>query len=331
MHVPRRAFGRSDVELSVLALGTMRMTAPKFDADSAMALLLHLSDHGVTSFHVSHEYDSYAFVCDALAALRRARPAAPIELIAKLAAPHFDETGFSAERLRERIEALLRQTPAERVDVVQWMVRHTPNDDAPRLAILERDRDAVAEAAQRLKAEGKIGALAVFPYSEPFRAAALAEPFVDGLVDYLNPHELEAAPWLDALQERGQGFVAMRPLFAGEMSRDPASVDAALRFPLLHPASAAMVVSLSDISGQADQAIAAAQVRADPGAFRRAARPVLADRVGRGARWRPQPDLIFGNLLCSMTLCITHYVAHTDGLSKKTFSKSCAWSCAGAA
>ena len=269
MDVPRRAFGGSGVELSALAFGTMRLMAPKFDAESALALLLHLADHGVTSFHVSHEYESYPFVCDALAALRRARPALPIELIAKLASPHFDEAGFSAERLRERIEALLRRLPAERVDVVQWMVRHTPNDDAPRLAILERDRAAAADAAEQLKAEGKIGAFAVFPYSEPFRRAALAEPFVDGLVDYLNPRELEAAAWLDALQARGQGFVAMRPLFAGELSRDPAGVDAALRFPLLHPATAAIVVSLSDVR-QADQAIAAAGTCADPDAFRRA-------------------------------------------------------------
>lgn len=270
MRVPRRAFGRSGVELSTLAFGTMRLTPPKFDADSAMALLGRLSDHGVTSFHVSHEYDSYPFVCDAMAALRRARPAAPVELIAKIASPHFDESGFSAERLRERIEALLLRLPAERVDVVQWMVRHTPNEDAPRLAILQRDRLAAAEAAERLKAEGKIGAFAVFPYSEPFRRAVLPETFVDGLVDYLNPRELEAVPWLDALQARGQGFVAMRPLFAGEVSRDPASVDAALRFPLLHPATAAMVVSLSDVR-QADQAIAAAaETRPDQDAFSRA-------------------------------------------------------------
>ncbi len=271
MRVPRRAFGRAGAELSALAFGTMRLTAPKFDAASALALLLHLSDHGVTSFHVSHEYDSYAFVCEAMAALRRARPAAPVELVAKIASPHFDETGFSAERLRERIDALLLRLPAERVDVVQWMVRHTPNEDAPRLAILQRDRHAVAEAAERLKAEGKIGAFAVFPYSEPFRRAVLPENFVDGLVDYLNPRELEAVPWLDALQARGQGFVAMRPLFAGEVSRNPASVDAALRFPLLHPATAAMVVSLSDVR-QADQAIAAAaETRPDLDAFSRAA------------------------------------------------------------
>ncbi len=269
MPVPRRAFGRSGVELSTLALGTMRLMAPKFDAKSAQALLLHLADHGVTSFHVSHEYDSYPFVCDALAGLRRARPAAPIELIAKLAAPHFDETGFSAERLGERVESLLRRLPADRVDVVQWMVRYTPNEDGPRLAILERDRLAVAEAAGRLKADGKIGAFAVFPYSEPFRRAVLAQPFADGLVDYLNPGELEAATWLDALQARGQGFVAMRPLFAGNLSREPAAIDAALRFPLLHPATAAIVVSLSDIR-QADQAIAAAATVADVAAFREA-------------------------------------------------------------
>jgi aryl-alcohol dehydrogenase-like predicted oxidoreductase len=247
----------------------MRLAPPKFDAASALALLLHLADHGVTSFHVSHEYESFDFVCEATAALRRARPGAPIELIAKLAAPHFDETAFSAARLRERVEALLRRLPAQRVDVVQWMVRHTPNDDAPRLAILQRDRSAIADAAARLKAEGKIGAFAVFPYSEPFRRAVLAETFIDGLVDYLNPRELEAAAWLDRLQARGQGFVAMRPLFAGELARDPAGVGAALRFPLLHPATAAIVVSLSN-ARQADEAIAAAQTAADAGAFDRA-------------------------------------------------------------
>jgi aryl-alcohol dehydrogenase-like predicted oxidoreductase len=290
MRVPRRAFGGSGVELSALALGSMRLTPPRFDSDSALALLLHLSDHGVTSFHVSHEYDSYPFVCDALAALRRARPSAPVELIAKIAAPHFDEASFSADRLRARVEALLGRLPADRVDVVQWMVRHTPNEDAPRLAILDRDRVAVAEAAAGLKADGKIGAFAVFPYSTPFRRAALAESFVDGLVDYLNPSELDAAASLDALDARRQGFVAMRPLFAGQLARDPASVDAALRFPLLHPATASMVISLSDIR-QANQAIAAAQTRADLGAFRRAAaRYGSTVPLSSAATSPPRPD-----------------------------------------
>lgn len=267
MIVPRRAFGGSGVGLSALALGTMRLAPPKFDAQSALDLLLHLCDHGVSSFHVSHEYESHAFACQALAALRRARPSAPVELIAKLASPHFDETGFSAHRLREHVEALLRQLPAERVDVVQWMVRHTPNDDAPRLEILRRDRDAIAEAAEKLTAEGKIGAFAMFPYSEPFRAAALAEPFVAGLVDYLNPRELDAAIWLDRLHGARQGFVAMRPLFAGAVAQG--DIDAALRLPLLHPATAAIVVSLSN-RAQADQAIAAAMTAPDADAFARA-------------------------------------------------------------
>jgi aryl-alcohol dehydrogenase-like predicted oxidoreductase len=269
MPVARRPFGASGVELSTLALGTMRLMPPRFDARMAQTLLLHLADHGVTSFHVSHEYESYDFVCDALAGLRRARPALRIELIAKLAAPHFDETGFSAGRLTQRIEALRERLRVDRVDVVQWMIRHTPNEDGPRLGILERDRVAIAEAARRLKAEGRIGAFAVFPYSEPFRGAVLAEPFVEGLVDYLNPSELEAAPWLDALGARGQGFVAMRPLFAGKLAGDPAAASAALRLPLLHPATAAIVVSLSN-AGQADQAIAATATPADLEAFREA-------------------------------------------------------------
>ncbi len=263
--------------LSALSLGTMRLAPPKFDADGAMALLLHLSDHGVSSFHVSHEYDSHGFVCAALAALRRARPAAPIELIAKIASPHFDETKFSALRLRDRIEALLRQAPARRVDVLQWMVRHTPNEDGPRLAILRRDREIIAEVAERLTDEGKIGAFATFPYSAPFRAAALDEPFVAGLVDYLNPRELETAASLDRLYSSGKGFAAMRPLFAGGLDRNPDSIAAALRFPLLHPATATIVVSLSN-RAQADQAIAEAATPPDRDAFAQAA-AIYAERI----------------------------------------------------
>jgi aryl-alcohol dehydrogenase-like predicted oxidoreductase len=269
MNVPSRPFGSSGVELSALTLGTMRLMPPKFDGGSALTLLLHLSDRGVSTFHVSHEYESYDFACEALAALRCARPTAPIKLIAKLASPHFDETSFSAQRLRDHIDALLQRTSADRVDVVQWMVRHTPNEDGPRLAILERDRSAIAEEAERLSTLGKIGAFAVFPYSEPFRSAVLSAPFVAGLVDYLNPRELEAAAWLDALQARGQGFAALRPLFGGQLRRDPASMAAALRFPLLHPAATTIVVSLSDLN-QAEQAIAASGTLADHAAFSRA-------------------------------------------------------------
>ena len=51
MGVPRRAFGSSDVGLSALALGTMRMMTPKFDADSA----IHLMDCGVAAKSNLHD------------------------------------------------------------------------------------------------------------------------------------------------------------------------------------------------------------------------------------------------------------------------------------
>jgi aryl-alcohol dehydrogenase-like predicted oxidoreductase len=265
----RRAFGRSGVELSALCFGTMRLLAPRFDLASATALVLDLHDRGVTSFHVSHEYESYPLACAALRALRRARPGAVLEIVSKIPVPHFSEDRFDPARAVALIEADRRALGVERIDVVQWMVRHTPNDDAPRLAILERDGGAAEDTWEQMKADGRIGALAVFPYSDALLRASLALPWVEGLVTYLNPLELDAAPYLDRLADEGRGFIAIRPLLAGKMTDDAPLWNAldiapteraafAIAFSLRHPAAASTILTASG-PAHLDQAIAAIQ------------------------------------------------------------------------
>ena len=70
---PRRRFGGSSIELSALCFGCMRMSPSRLELKEAVDLLLALFDRGVTSFHSSHEYETYTFFCDALREMRRLR------------------------------------------------------------------------------------------------------------------------------------------------------------------------------------------------------------------------------------------------------------------
>jgi aryl-alcohol dehydrogenase-like predicted oxidoreductase len=250
---PRRPFGASGVSLSAWTFGTMRLHLLGLDGAEAADFLTALYDRGVTSFHVSPEYESHALACAALKGLRRRRPAARLEIVAKIAAPHFEETGFDAARARARVEACRAELDVERIDLVQWLVRHTPNDDRPRLEVLARDGRAAEDAWSALKAEGRVGALAIFPYSDGFLRASLDLPWVDGVVSYLNLEEREAAPYLDRLAAEGRGFAAIRPLNAGRLK---GRLREALRFPLAHPAVASVILSASDLA-QAEAALEA--------------------------------------------------------------------------
>jgi aryl-alcohol dehydrogenase-like predicted oxidoreductase len=275
----RRNFGDSGLSLSALSFGCMRLDAEQFTLRKALDLVLYLYDHGVTSFHSSHEYDSFVFYCKVMRAFRRTRPSAEIEHISKIGVPHFDEENFSPHRLVELIDTQLKALGTDHIDIVQWLVRHSPNEDAPRLALLEDCREAVAETWAELRIAGKVGILASFPYSPAFADAALRLPSCRGLVTYLNPAELDDAVFLDRLQRDGQGFVAIRPLFGGRVTSRAMFSDAetttvlsptfrklgvapedvthyALRFPLLHPTVASVMVGVSSLA-HAEAAIAA--------------------------------------------------------------------------
>ncbi|WP_374571542.1 aldo/keto reductase [Phenylobacterium sp.] len=267
---PRRTFGETGVFLSAFTFGTMRLAERGFDEAGAADFAAWLFDRGVTSFHVSHEYESHPLACAAIRGLRRRRPGARIEIVAKLASPHFDQTAFDADRARGIVEDLRRDLEAERIDVVQWMARHTPNEDAPRLAILERDAGAMEATWAALKAQGKVGALSVFPYSDAFLRAALDYPWIDGVVSYLNFQETEAAPYLDRLAAEGRGFCAIRPLNAGKLAAD---AEAAIAFPLLHPATASVILTASSRERAATALRAVAGAHADAAAFHAALRP----------------------------------------------------------
>lgn len=288
-----RPFGASQVRLSPLAFGSMRLDPARLDTAAAARLFAGLHDRGVTTYHSSAEYETFGHFAGALRAFRAARPGAAVQHVVKVASPHFGEDAFSAARFEAQVDAYLAALDAERLDVVQWLVRQTPNTLERRSAALHASRDALAEAWDRLHATGKVGALASFPYCPGFAAEVLAVPRCAGLATYLNPAELEYVPFLNM---DGAGFVAIRPLAAGLLTpeglRRPygdADREAqpqrvlrglerlgwnrqgvaahAVRFCLTHPGVACAVVSISTEAHAAQLADAAEGARVDAPAF----------------------------------------------------------------
>ena len=259
----RRELGRSGIELSALTFGSMRLRPATLPEDDAVALMHRLLDGGVTSFHSSREYESYGYFCAVLRKTLRSRGRTPVEHIVKIGVPHFDEDRFSASKFRARVDQELAALGADRLDVVQWLVRQTPNEDALRLPILEEAAPELAHCWAELKRAGKVGALTVFPYTVPFAREALQLDDCDGLATYLNLLETEYGGLLGGMQQRDQGFLAIRPLVGGSLTAEsttPAHLRQALAalhisqeefvafclsFPLLHPAVTSVILSVS--------------------------------------------------------------------------------------
>jgi aryl-alcohol dehydrogenase-like predicted oxidoreductase len=286
--VQTRTFGSTGITLSTLTFGTMRLDPESITGGSAEELLLFLIDNGVSAFHSSREYASHDFFCTLLRRVRSLRPHAQFQHIAKVGVPHFDQKKFSGAALRTIIESQLGQLGTERIDIVQWLVRQTPNEDALRLAVLRDSIEEVASTFNELRREGKVGALASFPYTRPFADQVLNYELCSGLVTYLNPAELEYVGNLDVASVGHKGFVAIRPLLAGRLC-DDADTDFAqvrqkikdlaggselarfsLEFPLWHPAVSSIVLSLSSIEHAKEAIAVASETRAEPERFFRA-------------------------------------------------------------
>ncbi len=280
-----RRFGDTDLETSLVALGTMRWDPARLGSTGARDLLLHLVDRGLTAIHSSREYAFHEFFCSVLRDVRRLRPRwAPVHVV-KIGVPHFDESAFDPARLEAIVEQQRRALETDTIHVVQWLLRATPNTDERRLPLLARSRAALEDAWGRLQARGRVRFLASYPYSVPFLERALEVPVVRGLATYLNLEERELVPYLDRMHGEGRGLFAIRPLGAGRLvARGVSRLDAeawsevieivgggsrtaaALRFPLLHPATASVVVGISSQS-HADELLDAVDVDPDPGRF----------------------------------------------------------------
>lgn len=226
------------MRVSPLAFGSMRIHERELD-DAAWEVLLRAAhERGVTTLHSSSEYESFPRFCSLVGRLH----GLPFQHIVKLADPHFGEAGFDARRFARRIDEYLVQLGIDRIDVVQWMWRGDLQDEPGRLAGYARQRDEIAAAFAALRAAGKLGAVAPFPYTAGFADQTIG--LCEGLAVYLNALEHEMLPQIRAAAAAGMGIVAIRPLAAGRAigASTPA---ACIRGVLREPGVATAVVTFS--------------------------------------------------------------------------------------
>jgi len=157
-----------------------------------------------------------------------------------------------------------------------------PHDEAHRLPRLAAVLDDAIACFERLRAKGKVGHLATFPYFVESARSALERREIRALIAYYNPLEMEMAALFDELERTDRGFLAIRPfheailtdrysdpdalpadhrlaknryrpLFAARNALADAFPEAvaggmsrfALRFPLLHPLCATVIVGIN--------------------------------------------------------------------------------------
>lgn len=215
------------------------------DAAAAADLLAHAFGIGISTLHCSSEYPTFPLLREAWP---RARGSAPggVTFIAKVASPHFGESGFSAAALRAKIDSYLAALGLERIDVVQWLLRHDLKQEEARVRILRESAGEVAATVDALRREGKVGAFVSFPYTPAVAEEALRMDHVDGLALYVNPLEREMDAFVEAAGALGKAVIAIRPYAAGRVfAETPLGAGDAIAYVLGKPAVATAVVSAS--------------------------------------------------------------------------------------
>lgn len=221
--VGRRTLPRTGLEVSELCLGTLRFLAADDEdvhVEQRRAFDAAL-DAGIDVIHTSDQYPAFDALSEFL--LRHPRRA-ELHHVVKVHEPDYDDAAFDPARLRAEIEGLLRSLGTERLAVVQHLQRgpscppseaYREAGDARRIPAMAGVNEGVAEVIDRLRVEGKVGALATFPHTLPFADAVIGSGLFDAFVHFLSPLETEMVGYLDRLAERGMTLIAMRPVLQG--------------------------------------------------------------------------------------------------------------------
>lgn len=217
-----RKLAGTDLDVSVLCYGPMR--APQSHDDPATVqhqrAMQAAIERGVNFIHSSYEYGVRWMMTPVLQDHPKRHD---LMHIIKAPVPDWDDGKFDPAKLEQHIDDALRELCADRIAMVQWMWRCRPHEDGPRLALLAQITDAVAETFDRLREKGKVSHMGCFPYFPQSADAAMKIRVNRTLIAYYNPIEMEMMAEIDAAAARGQGFLAIRPLYEGVLTSRYAS------------------------------------------------------------------------------------------------------------
>ncbi|MGF1627638.1 MAG: aldo/keto reductase [Alphaproteobacteria bacterium] len=219
-----RAFADTDIMLSELTFGTMRYVSGLYEGDETEGkrALEEALASGVNAIHSSYEYGTRWATGDVLKAHPKRHE---IHHIIKAPVPDYDDADFDPAKFRRLVEDALRELHAERISIVQHLQRgvdkaiiYDERGDPARIAAMPAVNERLQAAFEDLRAEGKVGALACFPHTPGFAAAAVASGAFQRLVAFFSLVETELVPLFDDMRDRGMSFVTMRSLLQGLLS-----------------------------------------------------------------------------------------------------------------
>ena len=218
----KRTLHGTDLDVSVVCYGPMRAAKHPDDPNLSMheRAMRTAIDRGVNFIHSSYEYGVRWMMHEVL----KDHPKRHDLLhVIKAPVPDWDDPDFNADKFERIIDDALKELCTERIALVQWMWRCRPHDETHRLPLLARIHNNVIDAFERLREKGKVSHLACFPYFPESAAAAMAHKSEQVLIAYYNPLEMEMSQVINKLKLNGRGFLAIRPLYEGVLTKRYAS------------------------------------------------------------------------------------------------------------
>jgi hypothetical protein len=232
-----------------LTLGTMRLLEVDKTRDEWLAFLASVHDIGIRTLHSSIEYESFALLTSLLSDSAFRQDHRPFRHIVKLAEPSFDDDGFSAVRLEQKVRAYCEALSSPVISDIQWMWRRDLKDDAARIAAFVAAIKAISSTVFQLKHDGLIERFFCFPYSVAFARVALEQDTIDGLVVYRNMLERDYDELIDLSAKLGKQCHIIRPFNAGGVLIDSnLSPSEHLKFAFDMPAIESAIVSSNNLN-----------------------------------------------------------------------------------
>lgn len=253
--IPKRAYGRTGKQISILGFGGMRFRQPD-DLDDSAALVHYAHSKGINYF------DTAPFYCDNHSEDIFGLALKTLPRDSYFVSTKCSEAGGAA--LRSSLERSLKRLGLDCIDFFHIWCLLTPQDLPERLA-----GGAIA-AAQQAKSEGLIRHLVVSTHLNGDDIAKVLESdLFEGItLGYCALNFPFRERGLEAARERRVGVVTMNPLGGGAIPKnaerlaflkgphDEDVVQAALRFNVSHAAVTCALVGFSCPS-EVDQAVAA--------------------------------------------------------------------------